>query len=249
MLVGSNGQPLTQRVHPQLALVRTSIENSSLIVAAPGMEELTVSLERDPDAEIIPVSLWKKPGTGANQGTEANGWFSEYLRKDARLLRVEQPRYIRPECRIDGASERTGFADGFPMLLTATSSLAKLNTYMNRPALMNQFRPNIVVEGAPAYDEDYWREIHIGALGAFVVRACSRCPMPNINQSEGVLSKERPVTEALRATRKGIDPVGGEKGEFFGQNIVHRFEPGVTVRLRDIVHIVARADERNFLPV
>lgn len=246
MVVGKNGQPLTQRVLPELALVRTRIEDGSLVATAPGMGELAVSLERDPDAEIIPVTLWKKPGTGANQGAEANGWFSDYLGKDARLLRVEQPRAVKPECRVDGASERTGFADGFPMLLTSTGSLAELNTHLDEPVTMDRFRPNIVVEGAPPYDEDHWREVRIGALRAYVVRACARCPMPNIDQSVGVLPKERPVTDALRTTRKGVDPVGGEKGEFFGQNVVHVFEPGVAVRLRDRVEVVERADERNF---
>lgn len=249
MLVGSKGQFLSQRTHPELALVQTRIEDGSLIASAPGLGELVVTLERDPDAEVVAVDLWKKPGTGANQGADASEYFSEYLGKNARLLRVEQPRHIKPECRVDGASEQTGFADGFPILLASTDSLAELNGHLDQPITVNRFRPNIVVEGAPAYDEDYWREVRIGGLRAFVVRACTRCPVPNVDQRVGELPKVRPVTEALRATRQGVDPVGGEKGEFFGQNVVHVFEPGMVVRVGDSVSVVERADQRNFQQV
>jgi uncharacterized protein YcbX len=249
ILVGKNGQPLTQRIHPELALVQPSFEDGSLVAAAPGMGKLALSLERDPDAEILPVMLWKKPGTGVKQDAEASAWFSSYLRKDARLLRVEQPRSIRPECRIDEASEHTAFADGFPILLASTDSLGELNGHLSQAVTIDRFRPNIVVEGAPAYDEDYWREIQIGALRCFIVRACARCPVPNIDQGAGVLPRERPVTDALRETRRGIDPVGGERGEFFGQNVAHVFEPGAIVRLRDRVEVVGRATERNWLTV
>ncbi len=248
MLVGSNGQFLSQRTHPELALVQTRIENGRLVAAAPGMGELAVSLERDPDSEVIAVNLWKKRGTGTNEGAEAGEYFSDYLGRKARLLRVRQARSVKPECRVDGASQHTGFADGFPILLASANSLAALNRQLAQPITADRFRPNIVVEGAPAYDEDYWREVRIGSLRAFIVRACARCPVPNIDQRIGELSKERPVTEVLRATRRGVDPVGGERGEFFGQNTVHAYEPGAAVRVGDAVSVVERSNERNWQP-
>lgn len=246
MLVGKNGQPLTQRVHPELALVQPRVEDDALTVAAPGMGRLAVSLESDIAAEVVPVTLWKKSGTGVDQGAEVSEWFSDYLGKDARLLRIEQPRATRPECRVDGASERTAFADGFPILLASTDSLGELNNHLSQAVTVDRFRPNVVVEGAPAYDEDYWREVQIGALRSYVVRACARCPMPNIDQSVGTLSRERPVTDALRETRRGIDPVNNGKGEFFGQNLAHVFEPDLVVRLHDRVEVVERSNDRNW---
>lgn len=249
MLVGPKGNFLSQRTHPELALVQTRIEDGSLVANAPGMGELVLSLERDLDAEVVDVNLWKKPGTGTSEGADAQDYFSTYLGRDARLLRVQEARHIKDECRVDGASGRTGFADGFPILLASEDSLTELNQHLEEPVTIDRFRPNIVVSGADAYDEDFWREVQIGGLRAFVVRACARCPMPNVDQKVGVLPKERPVTGALRATRLGIDPVGGEKGEFFGQNLVHVFEPGATVRLRDAVTVVQRGNERNFQTV
>ena len=246
MLVGNNGQPITQRTNPELALVRPRLEVGHLVLAAPGMSEVSVPLDYDPDAEVVPVNLWKKPGTGTNEGLEAAGFFSDYVKKPVRLIRIAQPRQIKPECQVDGASTRTAFADGFPILLTSLDSLAEFNSNLAKPVTMDRFRSNIIVEGAPAYDEDYWREVCIGNLRAFVVRVCGRCPMPNIDQNVGVLTKERPVTEALRSTRRGVDPVNGDTSEFFGQNLTHAFGPGVKVKVGDKLQVIVRADERNW---
>lgn len=247
MLVNARGNFKSQRNHPELSLVQTKIEGGSLLVIAPHMGELAISMEHDPDAEQVPVIVWKKPGTGRVADAETNDYFSEYLGRDARLLRVDQPREVKPECRVAGATARMGFADGFPLLLSSKDSLAELNEHLENPIPMNRFRPNIVVEGAPAYDEDYWREVRIGQLRAFVVRACDRCPVPNVPQDEGVLPKEKPVSEALKATRHGIDPVNGTQGDFFAQNLVHVYEPGTVVRVGDVVEVEERSKTRNFL--
>lgn len=248
MLVGSNGQPLTQRVKAELAVVAPNFEDGKLIVRAPGMGTLAVSLEVDPDSEIVPVNLWDKPGTGRNQGGEASAWFTEYLKKDARLIRVEQSRAVKPECLVTGAVDHTAFADGFPLLVASMNSLAALNGHLDEPVTIDRFRPNIVVNGAEAYDEDFWREVKIGAMRAFIVRACARCPMPNIDQQVGILTKQRPVTEALRRTRQGTDPLSDSDKlkEFFAQNVVHMFEEGLVVRVGDTVDVVSRSDKRNW---
>jgi uncharacterized protein YcbX len=246
MLIGRNGQPLTQRVNPELALVEPRIDNNRLRINAPRIGEIALSLEADSEAEIIPVNLWKKPGSGSYAGDEASAYFTEFLGKDARLLRIEQPRHIKPENTVKGASERTAFADGYPILLTSLSSLNDLNTRLEDPVTIDRFRGNIVIRGAEAYDEDYWRALSIGDLSTFIVSACARCPIPNIPQDVGVLAKVRPVTEALRGYRQGIDPVNETVEEFFGQNLVHVFEPGITVAVGDKIVVAGRSSERNF---
>jgi uncharacterized protein len=249
MLVDSNGKPITQRVKPRLAVVAPNFEDGKLIVRAPGMGALAVSLEVDPDAEIILVNLWDKPGSGRSQGEDASAWFSQYLGKDVRLIRVEQPRAVKPECVVEGSVDHTAFADGFPLLVASMDSLEALNSSLAVPVPIDRFRPNIVVKGAEAYVEDYWREIKIGDMRAFIVRACARCPMPNIAQDVGIQTKERPVTDALRRSRRGTDPLsdGDKLKEFFAQNVVHIFEEGLRVRVGDKLEVVTRSDRRNWV--
>jgi uncharacterized protein len=247
MLIGSRGQMITQRTHPQLALVKTALTETSgqLEVAAPNTERLQISTEIDEDQPEIEVDLFKKKGTGF-EVTDGSEYFSEYLKKAVRLMRIKQPRTIKPECHIDGAVTQTGFADGFPLLLASENSLQELNSHIEQPISIDSFRANLVVKGAEAYDEDYWREIRIGSLRAYVVRACARCPIPNIDQTVGELPKERPVTTALRHYRSGIDPISNSSGEFFGQNLTHVFTPGQTITVDDRVEILRRSHERNF---
>ncbi|STM39705.1 putative 2Fe-2S iron-sulfur cluster binding protein [Escherichia coli] len=45
-----------------------------------------------------------------------------------------------------------------------------------RPVVkMEQFRPNLVVSGASAWEEDRWKVIRIGDVVFDVVKPCSRC--------------------------------------------------------------------------
>lgn len=243
MIIGNRGQMITQRTQPRLALVRTAL-TGMVRIEAPNVGSLNVSTELDQDAPEIEVDLFKKVGTGV-EVPEGSDYFSQYLEKDVRLVQVKQPRTIKRECHVDGAATQTGFADGFPLLLASKTSLGELNSCMDHSVTIDRFRPNIVVDGALAYDEDYWRELRIGVLRAFVVRACSRCPIPNIDQATGELPRERPVTSALRQHRGGIDPINDSWGEFFGQNLAHVFEPGQIVAVGDPVQVLQRSSERN----
>ena len=245
MLVGGRGQFLSQRTMPELALVKTAVDDGNLHITAPGMGTLKITLADDRSSDEIAVDLFKKPGSGMNAGTEAENYFTDYLGKSARLIRVRKTRTVRPECQVDGATTQTGFADGFPILLCSINSLADLNTNLEAPITMDRFRPNIVVNGAEPYEEDYWRTLRIGDLTSYIVRACARCPVPNINQQKGNLPKERPVTEALRKSRSGIDPISESSGVFFGQNLIHVFKPGTIIRIGDIVDITETSKTRN----
>ena len=240
MIVDQKNRFLSQRTHPALARVATAIEGGALAVSAPGMSDLHIPLEQRAGLPEESVTIWNKPGTATSEGEEAAAYFRTYLGlPQARLLRIAQPRGIKPKYIVKGAATSTGFADGFPILLTSTSSLEAFNAHMPLgPVGMDRFRPNIVVEGGLLpYMEDYWRKIRIGAMGATIVKASNRCPVPNVDQQEGILPPpaERHVSQTLRSTRSGHDAVTNDKGVFFGQNIVHTYRPGLKVRVGDSV--------------
>jgi uncharacterized protein YcbX len=117
---------------------------------------------------------------------------------------------------------------------------------------MDRFRPNIVIDGtdlAP-FEEDYWRELRIGDMEAFVVGACGRCPIPDTDQSTGYREVGMgEVTRILKSYRSGTDLVSPRlsKGHFFGQNVLHAvgFNPGDVIRVGDHVTVTQRASTRN----
>ena len=155
-----------------------------------------------------PVSDWFRSVLGESHVTCV--WF------DPEVERRVDPHYADPR-------DRVGFADGFPLLLTNEASLAELNHRLPGPVSMNRFRPNVVVEGHRAFEEDDWDRIDIGSISFRVSKPCARCQIPNVEQSTGTMGKEPMRT---LATFRRID------GEIiFGQNLVHDNEG--TLRVGD----------------
>lgn len=249
MVTRPNGTFLSQRHLPELSLVKTAIDDEYLYVHAPSNGSIRLPLERDDIAErsAIDITIFEKRGTAVSQGEEADDFFSDYLGRPARLLRAVKPRPIKPAYRVVGASKTMQFADGFPLLMASAASLDLLNEFSDTPLAMNRFRPNVVVDGPTLepYDEDYWRTIALGDLRAFVVRACARCPMPDVDQARGRQTSGRPATNALRETRGGTEPTNDAPKLFFGQNLVHVATPDARLTVGDPVTILERSSHRN----
>lgn len=253
MLVGDDDSFISQRKVPELALVVPRIGERSIELTAPGMERVEIPLEPEPDdGRLVTATVHGKPVTGQLVDDELSEWFTAFLprykdNRSFRLLHVREdaPRLINERYRHPDASNLVGFADGNSMLLASEPSLAQLNTELEQPVPMNRFRPNIVVDGPglEPYEEDRWTHVRVGALEAYVVKACDRCTIPDVDQDTAVTGKA--VRRALR-TRKGAnahDP--SNKGVFFAQNLNHVYAPEVTVKLGDPVQVLSRAPVPN----
>lgn len=227
MVVDQSGEFLSQRSHPQLALVRPSIEDSSLRIDAPGMRSLELPLEPSGSA-TAEVRVWKDTCPAAWQGDLPAAWFSEFLGCSCGLVYMtgETVRPADPTYAPDGT--RVSFADAFPFLLISEESLADLNRRLADPLPMNRFRPNLVVAGVAPYQEDGWDRIEISGIGFRVVKPSARCVVTTTNQMTGEQGKEPLRT---LATYRRVD---GEV--MFGQNAVHertgRLRLGDTVVVR-----------------
>ena len=71
------------------------------------------------------------------------------------------------------------------MLLTSLASLADLNTRLGHRVPISRFRGNLVVHGAPPWEEDTWRRIRIGTATFRVAKPCDRCLVTTIDQHTG----------------------------------------------------------------
>ena len=250
MVVDGEGTFMSQRQNPEMVLIRPEIEVGWLKFEAPGMEDLAVPVY-PPDNENLETKVHKASVGAISYGKDASDWLSEYLKTEARLVKTnpDQPREIIERYQREGASNCVGFADGFAFLLASEVSLEELNAHLPEPVPMNRFRPNIVIKGEDleAYEEDYWPEVRIGNMWSFVVRASARCPIPDTDQSTGIRPEDRPVTAALRATRHGLDTtnLNQGRGNFFGQNLNHVFQEGITIKVGDEVEPLGVTTKRN----
>lgn len=79
------------------------------------------------------------------------------------------------------------------MLPLRQASMDDLNKSMGGAShRVNRFRANIVVAGSPAWEEDSWRAVQVGASGAVLlgVKPCTRCNVPDIEQETGEAGRE-----------------------------------------------------------
>ena len=84
---------------------------------------------------------------------------------------------------------------------------------------MERFRPNIVLSGLEANDEDHLDELQVttasGEVRLRAVKPCPRCPIPNIDPQTGISSPE--VGDALQVYRRNARVKGAAS---FGMNLV-----------------------------
>jgi uncharacterized protein YcbX len=196
MLVTEDGLFLTQRECPRMALVRPRPDGAVLRVSSPGVQhELVLPLAwREADAGAAPkrtVRIWDDLVDAADCGDAAARWFSAALDTPCRLVRFPRDG-VRPTSInwTDGIPSQTRFSDGYPLLLIGQASLADLNARLHaagRAALgMDRFRPNLVVDGIAAFEEDFLASLAAGPVEIRPVKPCARCPIPSIDQDTGL---------------------------------------------------------------
>jgi uncharacterized protein YcbX len=212
MVVTPEGEFLTQRELPRLALVTPALHGDTVLLSAPNYDAIQVGIQKT--GAPIPVNIWKSKGVQAiDQGEEAAEWFSDWLGTDVRLVHFAEG-YLRRvnERWAVNKDDHTGFADGYPILLASEEGLADLNSRLESSVPMNRFRPNIVVKGCEPFAEDTWNRIKAGDVELAVVKPCARCVVTTIDKETLEQSKE--PLKTLGKYRKH------ELGAIFGQNII-----------------------------
>ncbi len=214
MVVDAQGEFVSQRELPRMALIQPAFKLDQLVLRAPGMLALHLSL----DGVEAPrrVRVWDDEVDAWDMGDLAAQWFSDFLGPDAPadLKRLRLVRFDPDVRRLSslkwtrGREALTQFADGFGVLVASTASLDELNTRLARagqaPVDMRRFRPNIVLGGVEPGDEDRirgWR-VHTpeGVAALENVKPCARCPIPNVDPDTAASSPA--VGDALQAYRQ-----------------------------------------------
>lgn len=232
---------LTQREHPRLALVtpKVSLVCSSIVspdavdregatrvlsLEAPNMLPLELNVRRDGPRRA--VVIWSDRCRAVDQGDEVAAWFSDYLDRPARLVRMADDFTRRVDSRYaTRPSDEVGFADGYPFLIISEESLADLNRRLDDPLPMNRFRPNLVIRGEEPFVEDRLEAFRIGDVVFRVVKPCARCVITTTDQATARVGSE-PLATLARFRRVG-------QKVLFGQNLTH--EGTGTIRVGDAV--------------
>lgn len=228
----SDNRFVSQREYSRMALIGTKFKDeNTLLITAPGMQPLEVSLELPVNPEYLTITVWKDALNSIAVSAESDAWFSQYLQVDARLVRVppNQSQYSRPpdSKRTTPFAQQNNieapFSDGFPFLFLSEESVDALNARLpaNQQVTVMNFRPNVVIRGCAPFEEDTWKSINIGGTTFDIVDACARCSIPTINQATGVRSADYQPTKAMREFRARGNQV------YMGQNVMQRATSGL----------------------
>lgn len=217
MLVDEHRVFVSQRSHAQLALLGAAPQPAGLRLSF-GTSEFQVA-NPDRHADTLRVTVWNDAVDACRAGEEADAWLSEQLRTPVRLVYLPDnaQRRVDPGYATDG--ERVAFSDGFPLLVLSQASLDELNRRLESPVPVDRFRPNLVIDGADPHAEDAWRALRIGDSVINLVKPCSRCAVPSIDQQTA--RRDTAINRVLASYRRregaiyfGMNALGPEGAAF-----------------------------------
>lgn len=231
MLVDEEGRFITQREQPQLALVHSALQHGVLTLSIPGQETPVPVTASERERRVLVWRDWVKAQLAEPGPAEL---LSDWLGVRVELAYMPESS-VRPVDRnYVPEDRRVSFADGFPFLITHTASLAALSQRIGESVDMRRFRPNIVVSGGDAFDEDRWVRLHRDDFTLDLVKPCSRCLMTTVHPDDGVRSDNLQPLRELGRFRRTPD------GVLFGVNAVH--SGPATLRVGDTFDIAFRED-------
>ncbi|WGZ94344.1 MAG: MOSC N-terminal beta barrel domain-containing protein [Candidatus Thiothrix putei] len=224
MLVDAEGKFVTQRQIPRLASIGVRLTSDHLVLEHAGLPALSIALEPIP-AKRCEVLVWRDTCIGCEEGDAASRWLTQAVGQwqgaDLRLVRFA-PEGVRPvdPVYMDGDSADTAFSDGYPFLIVSEASLDALNAQLLANGAdavpMARFRPNIVLNGMSAFEENDCKTLtSADSSYAFTLRKpCQRCKTTTVDQRTGVIANPK---EPLR-TLTAMNPYPHLTGAYFGQN-------------------------------
>lgn len=236
MIVDDLGRFLTQRQIPHLSWITPHLAATGVTLKAPNQDPLTLPLA-GPDAPRRQVTIWKDTLMALDMGPEASRWLDDYLQVPGRRFHLVQfdPGGSR-QCDPDWTGQPAAFhqfGDGFSLNVLSRASLDALNSRLTvrglPPVDARRFRPNLVLDGVDAHDEDQWREMRIktghGVVCIELVKPCPRCAIPDIDPDTAIAQPE--LTDVLSQYRR-FDQMDG--AVCFGMNGVVRAAAGLTLQ-------------------
>ena len=233
MVVNEANQFLTQRSHPEMALIHTHIVNGQLVLSSLGMEDHSVP-DADPDAQKISTRVFSDPVSAIELDALTHEWLSDALGFSCKLVCFPDDEFRQCDQDIAQAGDHTRFADAYPLLVVSQSSLDDLNSRLTHPVGMDRFRPNLVIDGCTAFAEDEWTSITINETAIRMLEPCSRCSVPTVDPKTGILAGPEPI-HTLSSYRQRDGEV------YFGSNYTAEMASGLasTIAIGDPVFATA----------
>lgn len=184
MFVNENFNFVTARKYPKLIHIMPEFDQNVMTLTAPEMGSVRVDMEALLKTDLIEAEVWDEKVKAHDAGNEIAEWISKFILKENSGLRLvffasDLPtRDVREKNKVFETAVRkdTGAChDATSYMLINEASVEELNSRVEKAVTPLQFRPNIVVKGPKAYEEDSWKFIKFGERTIFKnVKPCTR---------------------------------------------------------------------------
>ena len=233
MLVDDNGKFISQRSLSAMARLKVGLDGGVLSIAYESKEwQLSLPEERSPRE----VSVWSDTFLADDLGDELAVCLSDILGVPLRMVGLRKGVKRLLDSKYTAKDVAVSFADGFPYLIANQGSLDDLNARLavkgHEPVGMNRFRPNIVLDGLKAYEEDEINRLRIGKAIFRLAKPCTRCKITTLDEQSLRYGKEPLKTLMEYRYKEDV------KGACFGQNAFLEEGHTAVIRENDTVEIL-----------
>jgi uncharacterized protein len=216
LITDTEGMFLTQRTNPKMAMLRATIEDDCLVIKEKDKPSNDFKIPINTEGPLSSVSVWDDTMKAAFVSKEVNGFLSDFLEKEVRLLKMPDTTERRVEENYNRGQDIVSFADGYPFLIIGEASMHDLNTRLSDPLSIRRFRTNFVFSGGAPFEEDGFKAFKIGDVDFMGMKHCARCVLITRDPDTGVKGKE-PLLTLQTYRQKGTKTL-------FGQNLIWDFE-------------------------
>lgn len=184
-VISRNKKQVTARVYPKIVLIQPRVANNRLILSAPDQMDIALDLDELRKGSVNDkVECWYSKVDGIDAGDDVANWLSGFITGQPGEFRLMFYPHLFPTkgvfkndrkykaFRYDDAGV---YHDQTSYMLINEASIDELNSHLDHVVKPLQFRPNLVVKGPNAYDEDKWKWVRIGDNVVYrVIKPCTR---------------------------------------------------------------------------
>lgn len=215
----SDGVYLTQRQEPTMALIEPMLNGDRIMLRAPGMDP--ISFPANPTAtekNVSKVTVKTDTLPTIDLGDEVAKWLCTYFKREGLRLHYSAPDMEKRDSanakkmwkHPAKPGDKVALSDYCSYMLLSNASLKDLNTRLESPVPITNFRANIIIDDCEPYAEDAWKFVRIGGVQLRALDACTRCLLTTVDQEKGVKDKNEEPLKTLKTYRL-MDPMYGPK--------------------------------------
>lgn len=183
-IVTRDNQRIVAQNYSKVVLIQPKVIGNHLVLTAPGRSDFELNLDELRNKTRTKVDCKHTRVIGIDAGDQVADWLSEYLLGEPGIFRLVFYPLTYPTKEIAQKDrkykalreEDMGTYHGkSSFMMVNQKSVDELNALLDHPVKPLQFRPNFIVNGPQAFDEDKWKWVRVGEHTTFrVVRPCNR---------------------------------------------------------------------------